>query len=241
MRFSSSFFSIIVATLGLQIAAYASAGDWEMMSDEAGLKTYRKEVEGSPVVAFKGETEINASVPVVMQILSDPTLRKEWIAHLKESTNLKQVSKSERIEYNHTGAPWPLKDRDFVYTVKADLDNEKKECRILLQSIEDANYPPKSDKVRGQIVFGQYIVRAIDGGKRTWLSVEIQADPKGAVPTWVVNLFQKSWPRKTLENIKKIVARNNTAPHPDVKPWFDALFAAPAPSASANPSPLAQH
>ncbi len=46
--------------------------------------------------------------------------------------------------------------------------------------------------------------------------VEIHADPKGSVPKWLVNLFQKGWPRNTIEGIRKQAAKADVKEHPVV-------------------------
>ena len=43
----------------------------------------------------------------------------------------------------------------------------------------------------------------IDEGKRTRLTIEVDADPKGALPPFVVNFFQKDWSRDTIKGIRK--------------------------------------
>jgi hypothetical protein len=41
--------------------------------------------------------------------------------------------------------------------------------------------------------------------------VEIESDPKGWLPAWLVNFFQKDWARETIEGIRKQCAK------PDLK------------------------
>ena len=68
---------------GLVIALPAQA--WELYDEDDGVKSYRKNVPGSSVVAFKGETIINSSVEKVFGVLADNKRRTDWVDRLKHS------------------------------------------------------------------------------------------------------------------------------------------------------------
>lgn len=42
----------------------------------------------------------------------------------------------------------------------------------------------------------------ISGGQKTRIILETLGDPKGWIPTWLVNKTQKNWPLETLKNLK---------------------------------------
>lgn len=95
---------------------------WELLSDANGIKTWRKEVEGSSIVAFRGEGILDAPIAKATQMLADTARKPEWIHKCAEARNIKTFSELDRIEYNRTLAPVVLKDRDFVYHAKVWLD-----------------------------------------------------------------------------------------------------------------------
>jgi hypothetical protein len=59
---------------------------------------------------------------------------------------------------------------------------------------------------------GRYLLEPIDDGQHTRLTVELHADPKGALPAFVVNFFQKDWAHQTLVGIRKQAARRLPPP-----------------------------
>ena len=75
----------------------------------------------------------------------------------------------------------------------------------------DDSGAPKTDYVRGEFTYGTFTLTSIEGGKKTRVLAEVLADPKGSVAKWIVNLFQKDWPHKTIESLRKQVAK------PDIK------------------------
>lgn len=207
---------------------------WEEVSKDEGIVTHRKEVPGSDIVAFRGETIIDATVAKVSNILIDTSRKKEWVAKIIEAKDVREISQYERIEYNATSSGFfAVRDRDFVFRAKVDLNKEKGQVVFTLKSVNDPD-APETDRVRGWLNESRYILTSIDGGKRTHVVVEINADPRGSVPKWLVNIFQKSWPRKTLENIQKQAAKADVAEHPGIKAFFEGKVAASAPAEKAG-------
>lgn len=195
------------------------AADWQLASEGEGILTYSKKVEGSDLVAFRGETVIEAPLAKVAGILIDTSRKKEWVYRLEEAKDIRDIGPFERVEYNHTASGFFfIRDRDFVFRAKAELDRAKKRMTINLESVEDERMP-EAGPVRGHIDNSRYILTELAPGK-THLVVEIHADPKGNVPSWLVNTFQKAWPRKTLEGIRQQASRKDVAEHPATKAYF---------------------
>lgn len=215
----------LLLVLGFLISAIAIGSpippghDWEEISSEDGIVVHRREVPGSDLVAFKGETVIQAPIAKVANVLIDTSRKLEWVAKIVEAKNVRETSDFERVEYNHTATPWPLKDRDFVFEAKAEFDLPKKQVAFRMKSVEDPLMPEKNC-VRGELKNSVYLLTSLNEGKSTKVYVEIQADPKGSIPKWIVNLFQKSWPRITLEGIRKQVAKPDVQEHPQIKAMF---------------------
>lgn len=204
----------------LSVTAYGaphSATDWQLVSDDDGIQVFSRKVEGSDVVAFKGQAEIDAPVSKVVSVLSDTAHKKDWVAKLVEARDLKISSPFERVEYNHTASGFPfVSDRDFVFRAWVELDRANHQFVIHLKSVADPNAPQSDGLVRGEITEGAYFLAPIDDGRRTKLVLEIQADPKGSIPKFLVNSFQKHWPRKTIQGIQRQVIRGDLADNPAI-------------------------
>lgn len=214
------------AAAGLASAPKPAAGTWEFMGDENGITTHRRHIEGSSLVEFKGETIMDATIPKILSVLSDTSRKGEWVDRLHTAKDLRQISHYERIEYNRTKAPWPVQDRDFVFKANVTVDAKAKMVTVALRSIEDAAMPEQDCCVRADLKRSTYVLEALDGGRRTRVTVQINADPKGSVPTWIVNLIQRSWPRKTLQALAAQTGKADVAEHPAYRAIFDQAFAA---------------
>lgn len=176
------------------IVSSAHAGPWEQIDQADGVTVYKKELEESSLVAFKGEMVMQSSIGRVLSVLADNEHRKEWIDRLQKSTVLERKGPYEYIVYQHFGLPFPISDRDYVYRGRA---TKQKNGSVVLQMHSVVHEKaPATVGVRAKLIKSKYVLTP--KGDATHVVVEIQTDPQGWLPAWVVNLIQKSWPMKTL-------------------------------------------
>jgi hypothetical protein len=138
---------------------------------------------------------------------------------LADSRLIKMYGPREFLEYTHIGTPFVLKDRDFLTHGDVVGDTQEKSITMHIYSVEDPLMPP-GKYVRGTLQ-GYWKMRALDSG-RTYVIAEMHADPKGSVPKWIVNLFQKGWARETILSLRKQVAKPDITMVPEVLKMFPA-------------------
>jgi hypothetical protein len=211
------------------------AENWKLINQANGVSVFSKTIQGSPIVAFKGEAVINASIKKVFWVLLDNDHRIEWVDRLKYNEILETLSPFEYVIYQEFKLPWPLTNRDFVYRGKASRDSKTGVVTLSLMS-EPHDKAPKKKLVRAELLGSSYTLTPIESGK-TKVEVEIHSDPKGAIPSWLVNLIQKSWPIKTLNGIAHQVTRAHAEETelPGPGPYF--IASNPASSSSVEKSP----
>ncbi len=192
---------------------------WEKFDDEDGISVFRRDVPGSDVVALRGEGVVPAPILRVGSVLTDVARATEWIDSLEEAKVIRKISDTEYIKWDHIGTPFVLADRDFVFNVKLEFKAKEKQMIVRLKSVHDAA-APKTDYVRGHMIYGVYVLTSIEGGKKTKILTEMLCDPKGSVAKWMVNLFQKSWPYNTITALRKQVQKPDIKDNPKLK---DAL------------------
>ena len=211
----------LLATALLTGTVYAAAAapkdpPWEKFDDEDGIAVFRREVPGSPVIALRGEGVVDAPILRVASVLVDTKRSTEWIDRLAEIRVVRKLSDDEEIHWTHIETPAIIKDRDFVFAIKLQLDPANKKVSLNYHSVYDSG-APKTDFVRGEFKYGTFTLTSIDGGKRTRVLAEVLADPKGSVAKWIVNMVQKNWPHKTLASLRTQVAKKNIVDQPRLK------------------------
>jgi len=81
---------------------------------------------------------------------------------------------------------------------------------------------PEGKQVRGDLK-GHWNLKSVAEGKKTYVITEMQADPKGALPKWIVNLFQNSWAQDTLDSLRKQVSKKDLKVIPQVEEVFGKM------------------
>lgn len=191
-----------------------AVSEWQEVHHDDLVTVYRKEVEGSAILALKGTGQLDAPMGKILSVVMDAEHRAEWMEQVEEVEILKQISPTERIVYMHLDPPWPIKDRDVVIHEKVVIDKFAHKISMLLKSVEDPSRPEREDRVRAIIHQATFELTSADHGKQTAMIAESHADPKGSIPNFIVNLYQKSLPRKTLVRLLNRAHETHIPEHP---------------------------
>ena len=214
-----SFLLSIVLSLAI-CDSRASIADWKLLNEDEGVKSYKKVEEDSRTVAFRGEGEIDASPIRILSVLSDTERNHEWNTNLKKLVVIEKKSINHRIQYAETKVPFPYKNREVVVEIKTEWDQKLGAIVIESKSIDDPRAPQDTGCVRAKLMYARYILKPINNWKSTHLTIEIHADPMGNIPGWLVNLFQKSWARKTIGGIRKRVVAPGINDNPEIRAYI---------------------
>lgn len=185
----------------LMLAAPAWAADWELNHEgtqRGEVTTYVREVSDSPVKAFKGVVELQASATSVLAVLTDVDTFPEWIFQSQGARRLSSRVQ-ERIHMRFNGI-WPVADRDVVL---ANTLTQKADGEILLHSENAEGIKGKQRGfVRIPALDNQFVITPLADG---WVRVKFETfvDPGGNVPVWLANLVSTKAPRVTLEGLKE--------------------------------------
>ncbi len=198
--------------IALALPLSALAEEWEQIYVQDGVTVSKMDIEGSSLVGFKGDTVYDWPIRAVMHVLMDNEHRIEWVGRLASNHILEQTTPFDYVLYQHFELPVIFSDRDYVYHGVATEDMETGVVTLHMQSIEHADAPPTVG-VRANLVNSQYVITPL-GDSKTRVEVEIHTDPMGLMPSWLVNLIQRSWPLDTLNGIRGQWGKEHMGEHP---------------------------
>lgn len=118
--------------------------------------------------------------------------------------------------FGEIGLPFILKDRDSVSEVHIEADPAAREFALIYRPATGAAAPP-TRHVRGEILAGRFQAVSLERGRRTRLTAELQCDPKGAIPGWIANFFQRAWPQNTFQALRAQAAKADIAMPPEFR------------------------
>ncbi len=179
-------------------AAHAAAG-WEPIQQGAGredVSTWVRPVEGLPVKAFRGQTEVPRSVFVVLALLADTRNLANWVFQGQFSEHPANLP-NDHIYMRFSGV-WPADDRDVLFrtTIRQQGD------AIVVDSVSTANYPVNPNFVRMAQLHNTFRLTPLKAG---WTRIEFETfvDLGGWVPAWIANMVSTKAPLVTLGRMRE--------------------------------------
>ncbi len=206
--------------LGLWCSS-ATAAEWQEVHNEGGIQVWQRTVPGSSFLEFKGKGRVNAGIKKVLAVLQDSQRKTEWMESCVDNRDLRVFGVGRRRVYNRTGSPFPLvSDRDVVVETKIDIDLTNKKLTIMAWNVADPLAPEVEGVVRMPKLLLTWEVVAISENV-TEVTYQVQADPGGSLPAWVVNLASKKIPQKTIAKLGTQVAEEYAEALAVVESSFD--------------------
>jgi hypothetical protein len=212
--------ALLLVSLTSTLAWASSKGKWENIGTSDNVKVSRMQVEGNSVFAFRGETVADVHIAKLVAVFVDPNERKHWVDRYDTHKTLERNERTE-IYWIKFKLPFPVSNRDYVLHTEAKLDPDKRIFTANIKSIVDSRKPEDSCCVRAETFNTFYRFEAIPGEAKTRMMVEVHTDPKGLLPTWLVNRIQKDWPSKTLSNLIKHTQASKKTPRAELANWHD--------------------
>ncbi|MEZ5196120.1 MAG: START domain-containing protein [Bacteroidales bacterium] len=208
--------SSIVTFLSLILSiSLFSQTNWELKKEEDGIKVYLREVDGSKIQEYKAEAILEGKVSNFVAVLKDVNSYKELYSHAKE-VRLLHENDTFHVHYIVTDTPWPVKDRDAVYSSTYTQHYGTKTVRIDIK-MEEGYINESDDYVRMENAVGFWLLNQIDPS-HVDVMYQMHAEPGGSIPTWAVNMFLVDTP---IEDIKMLQQRAKLAKYANQK--FDFL------------------
>ena len=195
-----------------------SWANWTVINITDGITVSQKTIPNSDLFAFRGEGVVDVHISKLSAVLFDEKRGPEWVDLQQEAYPVTEWTNEERSIYQSYDLPWPIQDRDYVMNQKRKIDPPSKTITATYQSIEVSSTPPKECCIRAYAQRTYWSLIALPNGK-TKVAVEVQTDPKGALPSWLINMIQKDWPYNSISSLTKQAQRNDVSPDTKVDTW----------------------
>jgi len=176
-------------------------GDCVLKKDQDKIRVYNCPTEGSAYKTVKAEFTIDCSVEEYLSNAVDVDHYKDWHFREVNPTLLERISDTELIYYTEVSAPFPVSNRDLILHLSVNAETSGL-TTIKVQSEPDY-LPEKSGRVRVRKSSSIMRIHPIEPNKLK-VEYQIQVDPAGSIPSWLVNLFSTQGP---YESFRKLIER----------------------------------
>ena len=191
---------------------------WELVGVTDGVEVSRRMVPDSNLFAFRGEAVSSVPVSLLSSVILNDPLGPEWVDLMNASKELQRYDRHTKLIYQGYDLPWPIQDRDYVMKQIASYDQEKHIFTATFQSVEDASMPEQVCCIRAMAYRTFWYLEVLPSGQ-TKIIVEVNTDPRGSLPGWLVNLIQEDWPHKTINALLKRVNEGDINRDPNNSDW----------------------
>jgi hypothetical protein len=164
------------------------------------------------------------SAALLYDVLHDSAYRSQWDSYVLETKDICYIDPMNDICYYSLKLQPPLRSRDFVLQRSWLFDGN--DYVIFNHSINHASCPPKKDMIRAISHLTGFIIRPVkDQEAACHLTYVSHSDPKGSLPTWLINAIGKSLAPKQLKVLQKACRKYDKwklkQKNPNFKPWLD--------------------
>ena len=171
--------------------------DWQLVGEYKGVEMSKRRFQDSTISMYKGVKVIDNNPKLISELFLnlDPTTLKKWDPTFEiyqtERSVEKQADFQLDIDYMVSSLPWPVWSRDFVLLSARKIVGNA--IYHFQTSIDYPHKPPQPDKyVRGLVnvsgfVFEPVGTESIESSKQTKITRILHVDPKGQIPSWIIN------------------------------------------------------
>ena len=174
-----------------------------LKKNDEGVKVYLCENEQSSFKTIIVELEVPATLSQYAAQVLDIANYPNWQDRVEQQRILEQISDTELYYYAQVSAPWPASYRDYIFHLNMEQDSLTKVINMTLKEVAD--YLPENDGII-RVPFAESLL-TITPLSPTSVSVryELDIDPGGELPPWLVNLFSANTPWNTYINFRKLI------------------------------------
>lgn len=204
--------TVLSGLLWLLLSAVVIADEspaWQPAAEVDGVRLLQA-VEEDGRVKVRAVTVLDVPVTAVKAVLDDLASHPDWVPYLVETRELARPAPGELLLHSRFDAPWPARDRDFVYRSRVSRDAAG---RIVyrLKSVQSPLMPERDDYIRAILIEGLYTVEPKDKNSAR-VEFMFHADPRGTLPLWIVNIVQRRFPFQALLGLREQLSLNAAAP-----------------------------
>lgn len=165
--------------------------EWDKQKDVDGNEVFCRPHGNSGIMQWRFRCEVNACARSVLDLVAnpdymfivDPMCVTEGTKRLEK---FDAVTETIRLLFS---LPWPMWPRDFVFFNGLEFVSPNVGVNFSL-SVSDDLFPQGTEPgvVRGVAHVSGFVCEELDGGKKTRLTYVVQANPRGWLPTWLINM-----------------------------------------------------
>ncbi len=199
---ASRAFALIVLTLLVAAPGYSRAAGWEVITERDGIVVSRRPVQGRSFPQLRAVGEVKGTPYEILAVLLDVPEHVDWVPDCVVSKSLRRLDDWRNVIYTRTDAPWPVPDREAIIENEVIFLDPPTKVKVTFEAIAAPDVAHARGTVRMKSLTGFYAIEAIDD-QRSLVHYELDADPAGTLPAWLVTMQSTRNPFQTLAGLRR--------------------------------------
>ena len=194
---------LVVLFLSVAWATGQAQVKCSLRKDADSIKVYTCHTDTSKFKSIRAEFTVHTTLEKLRAVMLDFPGYTRWQFNTTESAALARVATDEYIYYAKISAPWPVSNRDMV--VRLRLTQSADQLIIRANSVADIK-PVLKNYVRVPVSHSQWLVTRLTN-QTLQVHYQLQIDPGGNVPSWLVNWVCAQGPYESFRNLKRLLEK----------------------------------
>lgn len=212
--------AVVLASLLWCSSVLAGDGEgWRVLAQERGITVSVRDEPGRELPTFRGQGVIEGDVLLVLAVVLDAPAATEWAEGADEVRIVKTVDPRTHVLYTRTDTPWPVSDRDMYMQRKTEVIKPGEQFK--LHMVCTSGEKEREGAVRVTDCESHFILRKIDAN-HTQIDYQVNIDPAGSIPKFVIKWASKKVPFDTLVNLEAFAKKARERYKRDVELWASA-------------------
>ena len=192
---------------------------WKKLYTKHGVTISVGERNSFKLPILKGTGVLNVNLYHLLGIVEDVSRHNEWVDRVVQSELIRRKDAFNATAYMRFDFPWPASDRDGILRVRVDRKwSPHHEVWIHFTRAKDAKKPPQKDAIRVPRSKGFIRLRWINP-QQTHVVYQIDTDPGGLLPKWLVRWIATDLPAKIIKGLQRQVKRTKGTYTDFIKRW----------------------
>ena len=212
--------ALLIASMLVFSAGALAEAPWKLLERERGITVETREEPGRDLPTLRGRGVIAGEVTRVLAVILDEKLATEWAEGADECRLLKNEDERTALIYTLTDTPWPVSDRDMVMRRKVEVIKPGEEFRVFMTCAPKAK--PERDGVIRIVTCETYFHIKKQSDTTTFMEYQVNVDPGGKLPSWLVRWAAKKIPMNTFVSLEEMVAKVGAKYDDEAEGWASA-------------------
>ena len=203
MRIVVSGLFVIFSLIFSSPAVMALEYPWQVRMDKEGISVYTRRVEVSPILEYKANVIVDEPLGKIIRFFEDNSKIPQWYYQCVQAELIQKESKEKSIFYFVLHLPWPVTERDCVFSRIKSLNSENGAVSYIISALPQ-KFPEQKGKIRVLSINSIWRFTPLKDG-RTEIYFQQHSNPGGSIPSFLVNKLSVEIPYNSLKDLRKML------------------------------------